>query len=428
LEQGNESNPGAGMTPKEYKPFATVLKDGFFEVDCTKDLLFNEGDKFGDGKFSYRLGDVSNVSIVHYTELIPKEDREQMTHEVCFGFCRTIPEMHFFGMVNGYDCYCAPYYKPMAGDSSECDAVCPGHNTQFCGGKHKSSVFEMHECKDTMQNLYDSCPKAKAMQDPVTAAAELVKDFGDKMQATGVFWQDVTGALGQPAPSDLMQDSKVFAGELIHSTEGATKLTAAMDALSVECNNLIATSKYPLGFEKATQIEAAVRKVTELQTKADEMVEDLQDLAQLASPTFPDDSQAGTSKEYYPLTYFVDKEINSLFSTCGGTKLKKPMINVTLDTCAKACDAVVGECVGFSYFNMGDQPPMCFLFAKFKTLSYVIDCPKFLQTSETGASVKADSNIGCYGKLSEFPSNISPQASGKCDGCLREANKFCSKQ
>merc|ERR1719326_1693258 len=104
------------------------------------------GDKHGDGKFNYKAGDVSGVSIVHYTEMVPKLDQKPMTHEVCFGFCRSIKDMMFFGIHNGRDCYCTPYYKQMAGDSSECDAPCDGDSATMCGGKFKSSIFSLHAC------------------------------------------------------------------------------------------------------------------------------------------------------------------------------------------------------------------------------------------------------------------------------------------
>eukprot|EP00972_Heterocapsa_arctica_P056273 8301984-Heterocapsa_arctica.AAC.1 len=42
------------------------------------------------------MGDISNVSVVHYTEVVPKEDREAMTHDVCFSFCRSVPDMGFW--------------------------------------------------------------------------------------------------------------------------------------------------------------------------------------------------------------------------------------------------------------------------------------------------------------------------------------------
>merc|ERR1740133_654605 len=52
-----------------------------------------------------------------------------MTQKVCFEFCRTVPNMGFFGVVNGRGCYCTPYFKPMESDSSQCDAVCEGEKT-----------------------------------------------------------------------------------------------------------------------------------------------------------------------------------------------------------------------------------------------------------------------------------------------------------
>eukprot|EP00972_Heterocapsa_arctica_P020274 2991641-Heterocapsa_arctica.AAC.1 len=68
------------------------------------------------------MGDISNVSVVHYTEVMYKEDREVMTHDVCFSFCCSVPDMGLFGIQNDRDGYCTPYYKAMESDSTECDA------------------------------------------------------------------------------------------------------------------------------------------------------------------------------------------------------------------------------------------------------------------------------------------------------------------
>merc|ERR1719291_33470 len=125
--------PGAGINA--FKPFETVEKDGYFPTACVQDFMYAHGDKFGDNRHEYTLGAVSNVSIVHYEAHVPKEDRKEMTQKVCFEFCRTVPEMLFFGIVNGRNCYCAPYFKPMAGDSSHCDATCEGAPGAMCGGK-----------------------------------------------------------------------------------------------------------------------------------------------------------------------------------------------------------------------------------------------------------------------------------------------------
>jgi len=64
--------PGAGLG--EIVPFETVLKDGYYPVDCLADYMFTHGDKFGDTADEYELASVSNVSIVHYSAVVPRED------------------------------------------------------------------------------------------------------------------------------------------------------------------------------------------------------------------------------------------------------------------------------------------------------------------------------------------------------------------
>ena len=63
---------------------SAIPKDGFFMADCVKDFMFTHGDKFGDNKHEYTLGDVANVSIVHYAAHVAKEDQQAMTQKICF--------------------------------------------------------------------------------------------------------------------------------------------------------------------------------------------------------------------------------------------------------------------------------------------------------------------------------------------------------
>merc|ERR1712224_517559 len=92
-------------------------------------------------------------------DIIPKLERKEMTHNVCYQFCRTIPEMEFFGITNGRDCYCMPFFHQAPGDSSDCDAPCDGDTSNICGGEHKSSVFELHACNDAVENLKKASEK-----------------------------------------------------------------------------------------------------------------------------------------------------------------------------------------------------------------------------------------------------------------------------
>jgi len=137
--------PGAGV--EKFKPFEKVLKDGFMKTTCVKDYMYYHGDKYGAAKHSYEIGSV-RVSIVHYNDWVAKENRAEMTPKVCFNFCKTVPKMGFFGILNGNKCYCEPYFQQMAGDSSICDATCPGDESNICGGSSKSSIYAMHDCPD----------------------------------------------------------------------------------------------------------------------------------------------------------------------------------------------------------------------------------------------------------------------------------------
>jgi len=79
----------------------------------------------------------------------------------------------FFGIQNGDGCYCMPYYKVMAADSSNCDVPCEGEPDQICGGKSKSSIFEMHFCDS-------SADDAKLASDQAEKAIEKAKEVGEK--------------------------------------------------------------------------------------------------------------------------------------------------------------------------------------------------------------------------------------------------------
>jgi len=142
-----KGNPGAGIGKVE--AFENEHKDGFARVECVKDYMLYYGDKYGNNADQYKLASVSNVSIVHYTVVVPKVDRKAMTPTVCFDFCRTVKGMNFFGLHNGRDCYCTPYHKAMASDSSDCDAPCDGDSSQMCGGKTKSEVYSMHKSSES---------------------------------------------------------------------------------------------------------------------------------------------------------------------------------------------------------------------------------------------------------------------------------------
>merc|ERR1719171_1715735 len=403
-EEGEKSSgprstgPGAGMEPEKIEPFARVLKDGFYEVACIKDYMYHHGDAFGGNKHEYKLKDFSNVSIVHYKDIVPSEDQKAMSQETCFEFCRTVPDMLFFGLTAGRECYCMPYYKMMAGDSSECDAVCEGEPTTMCGGMAKSSIFEMHLCADTANDVKAAIEKADDLGSKMESIAkDALAESGDLQKAAEEL-QGTFGTAGDPVASDLMQSAKVFAGEFQHTAEDTQKLGTKLGELKEKLEGMKEGDF--TDFETVKEAEATIKEVEETMTEGEASLEKTVDAYSLCAgdeikveekgekgegegegKEAPEEEGEGKKesehlKLYYNIMYFVDKEFKDVPSTCGGDMLKKPM-QVSADGCARACDAEGLACAGFSYFEyFEDSTGVCFMFSKFKEVTYYTGCVK----------------------------------------------------
>lgn len=398
--------PGAGMEPKSIKPFDVVLKDGFLYTKCIKDMMFEHGDKFGNNADDYRLGNVANVSIVHYTELIPKEDREPMAHEVCFRFCRTIDGMNFFGITGGHDCYCMPYFKQMAGDSSKCDSVCEGDSGTMCGGKSKSSVFSMHWCSDTAQELSDTSETSKKAADKATELGKDAEKLAEDIQSFAAKAQKTFGKTGDAVASDLMFAAKVSAGELLHTAEDVLEVAGALER---DMKN--ADSMKDVDLTDPKKATAADKLVADMVKGAAATKKAAKKLDKLFKFATRGKDQVGRSKQYLPLMYFVDKKFQDSPSTCGGEADKHTIFVKSKDECAAACDTQLQDpkCVGFSFYDGG----VCILFSKFKSVTYYTKCDD-----------EKKAKTSCFAKLEEFQGvTLKPDSDGKCDMCLKKATK-----
>jgi hypothetical protein len=408
--------PGAGMAPAAVTPFEQVLKDGFYEVACVKDYMHEHGDKFGDGKFAYELGDVSNVSIVNYDAHVATEDREKMTHDVCFKFCRTVPDMLFFGLFNGRDCYCAPYYTPSASDSSSCDAVCEGDNTVMCGGKSKSSIFQMHECGDAASNVADATAKMSTVKAGLAEVSAEVKKVAESMQSIADALQPAFGKVGDSAATGLLQSAKSTAGELLQAAAAGSKLVESMTGLESSAQ----TAGSAKGFEAVTAAESLVDQVGTTTTEGEGAAEELGASLALATPP----AGNGSSNLYFPVMYFVDKDNTNASTTCGGGGPREAIVS-DFEGCADACTADVGPpgCVGFSFLSQAPSG-LCFLFEALTSATYYTGCDSakaaFLQRS----AAKDAAGTKCMAKLEDFEgTSIAPDPSGKCEKCLKKVTK-----
>jgi hypothetical protein len=141
-------NPGAGMDPDV--ALSTVYKDGYFHLGCMFDKMQEIADYHNELTRVHEYKVHTNVSIVRYTDRVPSSTQRPMTPRVCFNLCRTVPEMLYFGLTAGKECYCSPYYKKGTGDGV-CDAGCAGDSSATCGSTAgMSDVYEMHACSDTI--------------------------------------------------------------------------------------------------------------------------------------------------------------------------------------------------------------------------------------------------------------------------------------
>jgi|Transcript_5011 hypothetical protein len=402
--------PGAGI--EDFKPFETVLKDGFMEVDCIMDYMVSAGDKFGINKLNYKLEDVSNVSIVHYRDVVKKMDQEKMTQKVCFEFCRTVPNMGFFGLQNN-KCYCAPYYLATAGDSSQCDQACEGDSTLMCGGNSKSSVFAMHNCENTQAQLTASDTKATSLAADMKGKVKIAKGLSEDMQKAGAAGEGRFGMQGDAVAGGLMMSAKVSAGKIAAQAEKVDTLASELEEHSKNAKG-ITDFKDPAEVTEAEEIMASIDKTTAEATEATAILDKMTSLAS------PDPDKEGSAGEYFPIMHFVDKKYDNVPSTCGGDLVNAPIVNESPDGCASACNANFQTCVGFSYFGDGTEK-LCFLFSKLKTAFYYTGCEKaaFLQ----GHAEKLP-EVTCYAKLSRFEgTSLAPDPSGNCKQCLRKATK-----
>jgi threonine/homoserine/homoserine lactone efflux protein len=146
--------------------------------------------------------------------------------------------MGFFGIVNGRGCYCTPYFTPMESDSSQCDSVCEGDNTLMCGGKSKSSVFAMHMCASTEEDLGGRSDTASSLKSDMDAKVKTAKGLSKDMQGLAEDLQKIFGAVGDSGASGVAQDAKVFAGELEHKAEDAEAAADKLGALAKDASAL----------------------------------------------------------------------------------------------------------------------------------------------------------------------------------------------
>lgn len=392
--------------------FETVLKDGFKNVGCISDFMYAHGNK----------------AIVRYDVAIAKEHQKDMTPGICFEFCRTVPGVDTFGLLNGESCYCAPYTQSMAGDSSACDVICTGDQKQVCGGKSKSTVFKMHKCSSFEKlDLEASAMKAtlavQQMQKKVNRAMSLSTDMRDAASSL----KPSLNAAGDTAALDLMQKVQASAVTL-------DKQAQEVVAVSSELSSLVQSSKRLTG--SVQQLNSIMRALLRTQTKGQEVMANITLCMDSATVSAGAENHLQDFEQYSPLLHFIIKDFATTPSTCGGDMIGDPMVGVSLNDCAWRCNEHRDSCIGFSHYAQGQ---LCFLMTKFTSAFYYKDCkaggrlpavqgPRFWKAGGRHVAVQQPrflpqtkhAELTCMAKTSKFRgSSLKPDPAGKCEQCLK---------
>lgn len=374
----------------------TVYKDGYFQVGCFADSMLKSGDKFGPKKAVYKE-ELANVSVALYSELVLKDAQKPMTPYTCFEFCRSMDGMSFFGIKDGRTCYCMPYYKPAASGSGMCDLPCPGDEMQICGGKIKSSVYEMHTCGDKGKALTSVAAAAGEALSAFYAAALFSGKFSDQLQKAGEQLQKIGGLSGSPTTGDYGQTAKNYAGEAGHVLMDGECLEA-YDELLMVYEESEGTSL--LDMKKAVnlaKLEEAAETMDKMTPKVAECAKKAGKATEAAYPAYGaaveakseddfkahEESFATTLAQYYPLMYALDNKKTPMQSVCESKPVGNPSVG-TVAECAEACDAIWDpkeKCTGFQFYDTGDAMPVCFLFKEI-TKANLFNCDFITEGNE----------------------------------------------
>jgi len=432
------------------EPFVSVLKDGYFEVGCYHDQMLEFGDKYGDDKDKYgSVASHAKVSIVKYKEVVLEMEHKAMTPRTCFQFCRTLPDMVFFGITNGDECYCEPYFKPQAGDAASCDAPCVGEQTMMCGNaKGKSTIWEMHLCANTAEKLEENTVAAEEALTFFHEQAGLAVELGKAMSEAGDALEEVGGLSGSPMSGDLGMLAKKQAGSLskafmkgrkaYEKLGEATKVAQGLEGSDFGVASNVAQADVAIDVIEATE--------GEVRTNAKE-VYDFVVAAYPANP-YEYDGQAQVAmakklatdyqaQDYRLASYAMgEKSLEPQGSSCSGDAVGMPMVGLGLNGCGVVCEQTLypTKCVAFAHYQVDGSDDLCFMFSDVQDVETFEEPAGLLQKSNLRKDVKqADKSTKasavCKVKMSEITTGFKPKGELKMNKrCFGACGSFSARE
>jgi hypothetical protein len=428
---------------------SVVFKDGFQYVGCMQDEMEQIADPVGENKFSYSdYANFTNVSITRYADVVNPEHAEKMTIRVCFNFCRTVKGATFFGLLHGRDCYCTPFKKEKPSEGGVCDLPCEGDSAKICGGKHMASIYGMHLCDDTEEDLVSVIDEAKEafhkLQHAATGAMHAVRSLTSR--GTALMYVAAKGGdmeshdLGQAAKGEastlkkfadpafyqaLELNEEFLRAELLRGQNFASTVVAVMADMSISTLKKLT----PLAKKKAIEIEkeSAKRKpVVEGQVPTRSLQKytparfascQEEDLKALPKPTITEDEAESARETFVPILELASRwqegiewdsanVTNFTQTSCNGDFASNPIIGVSAAECAAVCDTIHPAssddyCVAIGHYTMSDMD-ICFLFKDVKAI-WEYNCSYSTAEHEEEDSLVQHKEIGQMAKHKAVP-------------------------
>jgi len=416
--------PGAGSDKDKIVPMDKAYKDGYTWMGCYFDSMQKFADKHSDqGKHRYAAG-WADVSVIWYHLMFPKEDLKPMTPKLCYEFCRTIPQMGFFGLKNGRECYCTPYFQESAGGGSDkCDMPCEGYMSSTCGGATNSDIYEMHVCADTAEDLANAVSLGGDAEEFAQAEGDAAVSSGNKLTDLGVLVQKIGSLSGDQFASVNGGAAAKHGGEAKHAGERAQKEASAIGALVAKAPADGTSFTEAAAIKEAEDLIGALLPATKA---ADAAGDEAKGMNNLLTPAVPEDPNVlrDALLPFKHVSYFVDKEFPEVMSSCQGSVTQKAIVGYSPEQCAAACDQVVfppeSKCIAFQYFEKAEGESICLMLSGIQGVAYYT-CPEALAQENKKAfrgkvGAKVETAV-CYARLSEM-TGFAPQILKKYQRCF----------
>mmetsp|Transcript_114886 Transcript_114886/g.199039 ORF Transcript_114886/g.199039 Transcript_114886/m.199039 type:complete len:478 (-) Transcript_114886:96-1529(-) len=248
-------------TPAALGAMGTIVADGYSRVGCDVDLT-PEAQRV-------HFKDAACGPELTSCRLLEKG----MEPRLCFDFCRQFEHAKFFAIV-GIDCYCTTYFhaKTMGGEG-ECNFACEGDPKEICGGREKSSWFEMHMCQDSVSEADAAIAKGEETVKTCIAEEEAGGNLTQKLRVLGKSW-DLSGACSIPKYGALacgVTEGWLSAAAEVESQEHATTLLSmTLDSMLTDLRSLKGTmaQSQAVTADTAKSVELATASVQAATAKA----------------------------------------------------------------------------------------------------------------------------------------------------------------